>query len=182
MHASNGILFNHESPRRGETFVTRKITIGLSKVAFGIESNLKLGNLNSLRDWGHAKDYAYMQWKILQNKIPGDYVISTGKQYTVRYFVEQVLQRLGIKILWKGKGLKEVGIVKSVNNNLAPCVKINQIIIKVDKKYLRPLEVDNLIGDSLKARKDLNWKPKKDIKYLINEMFDEDYKLIKNSL
>lgn len=181
MHASNGILFNHESPRRGETFVTRKITIGLSKVAFGLSKFIELGNLNSLRDWGHAKDYAFMQWKILQKKEPGDYVIASEKQFSVRYFVEEVANNLGIKIVWKGKGMSEVGIAKTVNNSMAPKISKNQIIVKISKKYLRPLDVESLIGNSFKAKRELGWKPKDNIKNLIKEMFWNDYNLVRKS-
>lgn len=181
MHASNGILFNHESPRRGETFVTRKITMGLCKVAFGLDKFLELGNLNSLRDWGHAKDYAFMQWKILQKKKPGDYVIASEKQFSVRYFVEEAAKNLGIKIIWKGKGISEVGIAKTVNNSLAPKILKNQIIVKISKKYLRPLDVESLIGNSLKAKRELGWKPKNNIKSLIKEMFWNDYNLLKKN-
>jgi len=179
IHASNGILFNHESPRRGETFVTRKITMGLCRVAFGLEKFIELGNLNSFRDWGHARDYALMQWKILQKKKPGDYVISSDKQFSVRYFAEESAKHLGIKILWKGKGLKEVGIADIVDRTLAPRIKKNQVIIKVSKKYFRPLDVDNLMGNSSKAKKELGWKPKYNIKKLIKEMFMNDYYLFK---
>jgi len=180
MHASNGILFNHESPRRGETFVTRKITMGLCRVAFGLDSHIQLGNLNSLRDWGHARDYALMQWKILQKKKPGDYVIASEKQFSVRYFVEETAKHLGIKILWKGKGLTEIGIAKTVNAKLAPKIKIDQVIVRVSKKYLRPLDVDSLIGNASKAKKELGWRPKSNLQELVKEMFASDYRLLKN--
>ena len=181
IHASNGILFNHESPRRGETFVTKKITMGMSKIAYGIDKSLSLGNLNALRDWGHAKDYALMQWKILQKKKPGDYVIASEKQFSVRYFVEETANQLGINIKWIGKGLKEVGVVAKVNNKISPKVKVNQIIIKVSKKYLRPLDVDNLIGNASKAKKELNWKPQKNLKKLIKEMLDYDIHILRKN-
>ena len=179
MFACNGILFNHESERRGETFVTRKITIGLSKIALGLEKKIYLGNLYALRDWGHAKDYAYMQWKMLQYKKPIDLVISTGKQYSVKNFIEQVCQYLGIEIAWQGKGLKEVGFIKRIKNKKLYRLKKDQIIIQVDKKYFRPSEVDYLLGDSSKAKKLLGWKPKIHIKKLIKLMIDEDIKNIK---
>ena len=174
----NGILFNHESPRRGETFVTRKITIGISKIYLGKSKNLYIGNLESKRDWGHAKDYAYMQWLILQQKKPDDYVISTGKQYSVRKFIELVCFELGFIIAWKNKGLKEVGYIKKIfkkNKNL----KRGQVIIRVSSKYFRPSEVDSLLGDSSKARKKLKWSPNTSIKMLVKEMVNEDLLKIK---
>ena len=146
--ACNGILFNHESPQRGETFVTRKITIGLSKIVLGVQDILFLGNLNALRDWGHTEDYVYMQWKILQQKKPEDFVIASGKQYTVRNFVEQAGKELGFQIGWKNKGIKEIGYIKKIiSPNKKFKIKINQNIIKVDKKYFRTNEVKNLLGD-----------------------------------
>jgi GDPmannose 4,6-dehydratase len=174
MFACNGILFNHESERRGETFVTRKITIGLSKIIMGLEKKLYLGNLYALRDWGHAKDYAYMQWKMLQYKKPLDLVISTGKQYSVKSFIEQCCDYLGIVIAWKGKGLKEKGYIKKIKNKKFEHIKKNQIIINIDKKYFRPSEVDCLLGDSSKAKKLLRWKPKINLKKLIKLMLDKD--------
>ena len=175
MYACNGILFNHESPRRGETFVTRKISITLSRIALGLEKVLFLGNLYSLRDWGHAKDYAEMQWKMLQQKKPDDFVIATGKQYSVKKFVELCCQFLGVEILWKGKGLNEKGIVKKFDKNLCPFLKKDMVIVKIDKKYFRPLEVDNLIGNSMKAKKILGWKSKTSIKMLVHDMMKSDY-------
>tara|TARA_Y100000590_G_scaffold3472_1_gene4601 strand:+ start:1857 stop:2906 length:1050 start_codon:yes stop_codon:yes gene_type:complete len=157
--ACNGILFNHESPVRGETFVTRKIVIGLCKIKLGMQSKLYLGNLSSKRDWGHAKDYVMAMWKILQKKNPSDYVISTGKQYTVKQFVNLVLKELNIKFSWKGKGVNS----KCYNEK-------KEIIVECDKEYFRPLEVDTLLGDSRKAFKELKWKPKFDIKYLVKDM------------
>ena len=177
--AVNGILFNHESPRRGETFVTRKITIGLNKIAQGIEKKLYLGNINSYRDWGHAKDYAEMQWKMLQNKKPKDYVIATGKPYTVKFFIEECCNFLDIKIVWSGKNKNEAAYVKSFNPKKCPTLKIGNKIIEIDKKYFRPNEVNYLSGDSSKAQKELGWKPKTNIYQLIKEMMTEDYKLIK---
>ena len=169
MHASNGILFNHESPRRGETFVTRKITIGLSKIKKGLISTLYLGNLDAKRDWGHAKDYVEAMWKILQKNKPGDYVVSTGKTYSVRQFVETAGKVLGFKIIWKKKGLKEVGIDKITN----------KVIIKINKKYLRPTDVNYLKGDSSKIRNTIGWKPKISFYQLVKEMVNEDYTKIK---
>ena len=178
MYICNGILFNHESPRRGETFVTRKISIGLSKICLGIEKLLYIGNLESKRDWGHAKDYSRMQWMMLQQKKPIDYVISTGKQYTVRKFIELTCKELGIIIVWKGKGLKEIGLVKKLtkkNKNL----KIGQVIIRVSSLYYRPTEVNSLLGDSSKAGRELKWVPKISIKGLVKEMVKSDLEIIK---
>ncbi len=167
LFASNGILFNHESPRRGETFVTKKIITALCKIKQKKQKKLYLGNLYAKRDWGHAKDYCYAMWKILQQKKPDDFVISTGKQYTIKQFVNKVADRLKFKLKWVGKGLKERAIDK--NNN--------KIIIELDKKYFRPLDVENLIGDSNKARKILKWKPKYNIDSLIDDMI---YHQLKN--
>jgi GDPmannose 4,6-dehydratase len=178
IHASNGILFNHESPRRGETFVTRKITLGLTRIALGLEKCLYLGNIYSLRDWGHAKDYAEMQWKILQQKKPDDYVIATGRQYSVKFFAEQCCRFLGIKIYWKGKGLKEAAYIKDYNKNRFPTLFKGKKIIQVDKKYFRPNDVEYLKGNASKAIKKLNWKPKINIYQLVNEMMSEDLKLV----
>ena len=178
IHACNGILFNHESPRRGETFVTRKITLTLNKIVLGIEKCLYLGNLYSLRDWGHARDYAEMQWKILQQNKPDDYVIATEKQYSVKFFVEECLKYLGIKIKWEGKGLSEKGLIIFFNKTKYPKLKIGQVIVRVDKKYIRPLDVKNLIGNAKKARKVLGWKSKTSIKKLISEMMESDSKIL----
>ena len=182
IYACNGILFNHESPRRGETFVTRKITLTLNKIIFGIENCLYLGNLYSLRDWGHARDYAEMQWRVLQPKQPDDYVVATEKQYSVKYFVEECLKYLGITIVWRGKGLKEKAIIKYFDKNKYPNLKNGQIIVRVDKKYIRPLDVKNLIGNAKKARKKLGWKSTTGIKTLIREMMQSDFKTISKSL
>jgi len=156
--ACNGILFNHESPVRGGTFVTKKIVSGLVKIKFGIQKKLYLGNLNAKRDWGHAKDYVEAMWKMLQKKNPSDYVIATGKQYTVKQFVDFVLKELNMKSKWKGKGFN------------SKCYFNNKCIVECDKEYYRPLEVDTLLGDSRKAKKELNWKPKISIKELVSEM------------
>ena len=161
--ACNGILFNHESPRRGETFVTRKIVIGLCKIKLGLQKKLYLGNLNAKRDWGHAKDYVVAMWKILQQKSPTDYVISTGKQYSVKQFVDLVLKELKIKFKWKGKGIN----CKCYDEN-------NKIIIECDKEYFRPLEVDTLLGNSKKALKQLKWKPKLSINDLVKDMVSSE--------
>ncbi len=168
--AVNGILFNHESPRRGETFVTKKIVKGLCKIKYGFQKKLYLGNLDAKRDWGHAMDYVEAMWIMLQQKKPEDYVISTGKQFKIREFVLMVSKKLGMKIVWKGKGLKEVGYDKVSK----------KVIIEIDKNYIRPLDVNTLLGDSRKARKKLKWKPKVSIENLINEMITEEIKLIEN--
>ena len=157
--ACNGILFNHESPVRGETFVTRKIVVALCKIKNGLQKKLYLGNLEAKRDWGHAKDYVEAMWKMMQKKKPSDYVISTGKQHTVKQFVNFVLNELNIKYYWKGKGAKSKCFDKNAN-----------CIIECDKEYFRPLEVDTLLGDSKKARKELKWKAKTNIKTLVKEM------------
>lgn len=175
LFASNGILFNHESPRRGETFVTRKITIALSKIAFGLKDFVYVGNLYAKRDWGHARDYAKMQWKILQTKKSDDYVISSGKNYTVKYFFELCCKYLKIRIKWKGVKEKEIALVESFDKKICPNLKKNQIILKVDKRYFRPSEVNNLKGDSSKAQKYLNWKIKSNIKDLVKDMMNNDY-------
>ena len=163
--ACNGILFNHESPLRGETFVTRKITIGLSRIKLGLQKDLVLGNLNAKRDWGHAEDYAEAMWKIMQLKKPDDFVIATGKQYSVREFVNVSAKNLGINIKWIGKGINEKGIDK----------KTGKIIIKVGKRYFRPTEVDTLLGDARKAKKILKWKPKITFNQMVKEMIESDY-------
>ena len=168
--SSNGILFNHESPLRGETFVTRKITIGLSKIKLGLQESLSLGNLYAKRDWGHARDYVEAMWLILQDEKPDDFVISTGKQYSVKDFVNKAASCLGMKINWKGEGVNEVGMYN------------NKIIIKVNPKYFRPSEVDSLQGDSSKAINLLNWRPKIDFDTLVTEMVNNDYENIKNEI
>ncbi len=172
--ASNGILFNHESPRRGETFVTRKITIGLSRIIHGLEKCLNLGNIYSLRDWGHARDYVEMCWKVLQFQKPDDFVIATEKQYSVKFFVDQCFKYLKIKIRWSGKGLNEYAKIIDFDKKKYPNLKINMVVIKISKKYFRPNEVNNLIGNANKAKKLLKWKPKINIHQLIKEMMDAD--------
>ena len=163
--ACNGILFNHESPVRGETFVTRKIVLGLCNIKLKKQKILYLGNLNAKRDWGHARDYVEAMWKMLQKKKPSDYVISTGKQYTVKQFVNLVLQELSIKYRWRGKGINE----KCYDSD-------NNCIVACDEEYFRPLEVDTLLGNSRKARRELKWKPKTSIKTLVREMVNFDLK------
>ena len=164
--ASNGILFNHESPRRGETFVTKKIVRAMCKIKFGLQNKLYLGNLYSKRDWGHANDYIFAMWKILQQKKPGDFVIATGKQYSIKQFVMFVAEELKMKIGWKGRGLNEKAYLQDEK----------KIIIECDKEYIRPLDVNTLLGDASKARKELKWKPKINIKQLVKEMVTEELK------
>lgn len=168
--ACNGILFNHESPIRGETFVTRKITIGLSKLKLNKIKCLYLGNLDAKRDWGHARDFVEAQWKMLQMKKPDDYVIATGKQFTVRQFVEISAKYLGIQIKWKGKGISEKGYDQN-----------GKCIIKVNKRYFRPNEVDSLLGNFSKAKKILKWKPKTSFRELVKEMIFSDYEKVKKN-
>ena len=172
MFACNGILFNHESPIRGETFVTRKITRAASKIKLGIQEKLYLGNLDAQRDWGHAKDYVEGMWQMLQHEKPEDFVLATGKTTTIREFCNLSFKELGIDIKWDGKGVKEVGIDKSSN----------KVIISIDPNYYRPTEVDLLIGDASKARKLLNWNPKYDLKSLVKEMVNVDYSFFQKSL
>ena len=165
--ACNGILFNHESPVRGETFVTKKVVTALCKIKIGKQKKLFLGNLEAKRDWGHAKDYVVAMWKMLQKKNPSDYVISTGKQYTVKQFVNYTLEYLNIKFKWKGKGIKS-----KCYDDKGAC------IIECDKEYYRPLEVDTLLGNSRKARKELNWNPKINLKSLVKDMVDSEFNKI----
>ena len=162
--ACNGILFNHESPMRGETFVTKKIVKSLCKIKLGSNEKLYLGNLYAKRDWGHAKDYVLAMWKMMQKKVPKDYVISTGKQYSVKYFLNLVAEELKLKIRWKGKGLRECGYLK------------NRKLVLIDKDYFRPTEVESLLGDSKKARKELNWKPSFNLNKLVKDMVDQELK------
>ena len=175
--ACNGILFNHESPLRGETFVTRKITRAVSRIANKKQDYLLIGNLDSIRDWGHAKDYVEMMWMILQADKPDDYVISTGKSHSVRDFIIKSFEYVGIEIEFKNEGINEIGIVSKCNNPKYNLDK-NSIIIKVDSKYFRPTEVDLLIGDSSKARKKFNWMPKYSFEMLVEEMMENDLKII----
>ena len=174
MYACNGILFNHESPRRGETFVTRKITRGLCNIAQGLEQQLFLGNLDALRDWGHARDYVEMQWLMLQQDKPEDYVIATGRQYSVRYFVELAARELGMEIAWQGEGVNERGVIASITGDKAPGVVIGQPIVAVDPQYFRPTEVDTLLGDPRKARERLGWEPRTSFEAMVQEMVASD--------
>ncbi len=176
MYACNGILFNHESPRRGETFVTRKITRGLSNIALGLEKCLHMGNIDALRDGGHAKDYVKMQWLMLQQEVLRDFVIATGKQYSVREFIIWTANALGIDIEFKGSGVDEVGVVVDVSGDLAPMVSAGQEIIRIDPRYFRPAEVETLLGDPSKAKRELGWEPQITAQELCNEMVIEDHK------
>ena len=166
LFAVNGILFNHESPRRGETFVTRKITRGLSRVKLGLDEKLYLGNLDAKRDWGYAKDYVEGMWRMLQHKEPDDFILATGETHTVREFVEETAKVLGMNIIWKGKLTKEKGIDK----------KTGKVVVEIDPLYFRPAEVDILLGDYSKAKKKLGWKPKVKFKELVKIMVEHDFK------
>lgn len=174
IYACNGILFNHESPRRGETFVTRKITRGLANIAQGLEPCLYMGNIDSLRDWGHARDYVYMQWLMLQQETPEDFVIATGQQYSVRQFIQWTAAELGLELRFEGKGIDEVGVVVSIKGDNAPAVKAGDMIIRIDPKYFRPAEVETLLGDATKARQKLGWQPQIDTQTLCREMAQHD--------
>ena len=178
--ACNGILFNHESPIRGETFVTRKITLGVSKIIHGFQDKIYLGNLDAKRDWGHAKDYVQMMWMILQTDKAEDWVIATGKTTSVREFVSMSFNCLGITIEFRGKGINEKGFIKACSNPDYQ-LPIGKDVIGVDQNYFRPTEVDLLVGDSTKAYKKLGWKPKYDLASLVKEMMDSDMKLVKKS-
>ena len=171
MFACNGILFNHESPYRGETFVTRKITKALAKISLGSDEILSLGNMDAKRDWGHAKDYVEMQWLILQNDLPKDYVIATGVQYSVREFVSMASERLDMKITWEGKGLEEKGYDQN-----------GRLVVNVSPEYFRPTEVETLLGDSSLAKKDLKWEPKISIDQMIDEMVEHDLEISRYEL
>ena len=174
MYACNGILFNHESPRRGETFVTRKITRGLCHIAQGLEQCLYMGNLDSLRDWGHAKDYVRMQWMMLQQERPQDYVIATGKQYSVREFITWTAAELGIALRFEGRGVDEKAYVAAVQCDKAPGVKPGDCVVAVDARYFRPAEVDTLLGDPSKAKAELGWEPEITAREMCAEMVAQD--------
>ena len=176
MYACNGILFNHESKRRGETFVTRKITRVLSRIASGLEECLYLGNLDALRDWGHARDYVEMQWLMLQQSQPKDFVIATGQQISVREFVNQSAQQLGISLEWKGSGVNEIGVVSDISNpEVAKNISVGSSIVEVDPRYFRPAEVETLLGDPAAALKELDWSPKTTLIEMVEEMIAHDY-------
>ncbi len=179
MYACNGILFNHESPRRGETFVTRKITRGLAYIAQGLDKCLYLGNMNALRDWGHAKDYVRMQWLMLQQDKPEDYVIATGVQYSVRDFVSWSAQALGITLKFEGEGIEEQGIVTAIDGENAPALRVGDVIVRVDPRYFRPTEVETLLGDPSKAKQKLGWIPEISVQDMCHEMVKEDLSIAK---
>lgn len=186
MYACNGILFNHESSRRGETFVTRKITRGLSRIAQGIDDCLYLGNMDALRDWGHAKDYVRMQWLMLQQDEPKDYVIATGVQFSVRDFVEKSAAEIGIALSWEGEGVEEIGIVKSIEegyrDTACPSVAVGDVLVKVDPRYFRPAEVETLLGDATKAKEDLGWEPEITLDEMVAEMMATDLSIAKKEV
>jgi GDPmannose 4,6-dehydratase len=179
LYACNGILFNHESPRRGETFVTRKITRGLANIAQGLESCLYMGNLDAMRDWGHAKDYVRMQWMMLQQEHAEDFVIATGVQYSVRQFIQWSAQELGITLRFKGQGVDEVGIVECIESDKAPAIQVGQIIVKIDPRYFRPTEVETLLGDPTKAKEKLGWVPEITVQQMCAEMVAADLQAAK---
>ena len=174
MYACNGILFNHESPRRGETFVTRKITRGMSNIAQGLEKVLFMGNMDALRDWGHAKDYVRMQWMMLQQDKAEDFVIATGVQYSVREFIQWSAAELGITIEFKGQGVDEIGFVAKIEGDNAPAVKVGDVIVKIDPRYFRPTEVETLLGDPTKAKETLGWVPEITAQEMCAEMVQHD--------
>ncbi|WP_312485925.1 GDP-mannose 4,6-dehydratase [Stutzerimonas nitrititolerans] len=174
MYACNGILFNHESPRRGETFVTRKITRGLANIAQGLEQCLFMGNLDALRDWGHAKDYVRMQWMMLQQEKPEDFVIATGVQYSVRQFIEWSAKELGVTLRFEGRGVDEIAVVQSVEGGKAPALNVGDVIVRVDPRYFRPAEVETLLGDPTKAKEKLGWVPEITVQEMCAEMVRED--------
>ena len=177
MYACNGILFNHESPRRGETFVTRKITRALANISQGLESCVFLGNMDALRDWGHAKDYVRMQWMMLQQEQPEDFVIATGVQYSVREFVRWSAAELGITLRFEGTGVEEIGVVESIDGALAPALNVGDVVVRVDPRYFRPAEVETLLGDPTKAKTKLGWTPEITVQEMCAEMVREDLKV-----
>ena len=179
MYACNGILFNHESPRRGETFVTRKITRGLANIAQGLEPCLYMGNIDALRDWGHAKDYVRMQWMMLQQDNPEDFVIATGVQYSVRQFISWSSEELGLTIEFSGEGVEEIGTVVAIEGDKAPALKVGDVIVKIDPRYFRPAEVETLLGDPAKAKEKLGWTPEITVQEMCAEMVSEDLKVAK---
>jgi len=179
MYACNGILFNHESPRRGETFVTRKITRGLANIAQGLETCLYMGNLDALRDWGHAKDYVRMQWMMLQQKEPEDFVIATGLQYSVRQFIQWSAQELGITLRFEGQGVDEVAFVDKIEGGNATALQVGQVIVKIDPRYFRPTEVETLLGDPSRAKAKLGWTPEITVQQMCAEMVATDLQAAK---
>jgi len=181
MYACNGILFNHESERRGETFVTRKITRGLANISQGLEDCLYLGNMDALRDWGHAKDYVRMQWMMLQQESPDDFVIATGVQHSVRQFVKWSALELGITLEFKGAGEEEVGVVVAIEGDNAPALNVGDVLIKVDPRYFRPTEVETLLGDPKKAKEKLGWEPVITVQEMCSEMVANDLEQAKRN-
>jgi GDPmannose 4,6-dehydratase len=179
MYACNGILFNHESPRRGETFVTRKITRGLANIAQGLEQCLYMGNMDALRDWGHAKDYVRMQWMMLQQDQPEDFVIATGVQYSVRQFIDWSARELGITLRFEGEGENEIAVVEKIEGDDAPALKAGDVIVRVDPRYFRPAEVETLLGDPTNAKQKLGWTPEITVQEMCSEMVAEDLKVAK---
>ena len=179
MYACNGILFNHESPRRGETFVTRKITRGLANIAQGLEGCLYMGNIDALRDWGHAKDYVRMQWMMLQQDEAEDFVIATGVQFSVRQFIEWSAKELGIILRFEGSDVDEIGIVESIDGDDAPNIKVGDVVVRIDPRYFRPAEVETLLGDPAKAKEKLGWTPQITVQEMCSEMVLEDLKIAK---
>lgn len=177
LYACNGILFNHESPRRGETFVTRKITRGLAHIAQGIESCLYMGNIDSLRDWGHAKDYVRMQWMMLQQEKPEDFVIATGQQYSVREFIRWTAAELGLTLEFSGTGVDEIAIITEIAGVKAPALKVGDIVMRIDPRYFRPAEVETLLGDPQKAKEKLGWEPQITARDMCTEMVAEDLEI-----
>jgi GDPmannose 4,6-dehydratase len=177
IYGCNGILFNHESPLRGETFVTRKITRALTRMSVGLQDSLYMGNINALRDWGHARDYVEMQWLMLQQDEPEDFVIATGHQYTVRQFIEKAAEKLGFSIAWQGIEENEIGVVSDIYNENITGFKNEDIIIRIDPRYYRPTEVETLLGDPSKAREKLGWVSKTSFDELVSEMISEDLQL-----
>ncbi|MBF7730495.1 GDP-mannose 4,6-dehydratase [Pseudomonas sp. N040] len=177
MYACNGILFNHESPRRGETFVTRKITRGLANIAQGLEQCLFMGNMDALRDWGHAKDYVRMQWMMLQQEQPEDFVIATGVQYSVREFIRWSAAELGISLRFEGAGVDELGIVERIEGDKAPALNVGDVLVRVDPRYFRPAEVETLLGDPGNAKNKLGWVPEITVQEMCAEMVREDLKV-----
>jgi GDPmannose 4,6-dehydratase len=174
IYACNGILFNHESPRRGETFVTRKITRGMANIAHGLEDCLYMGNMDALRDWGHAKDYVRMQWMMLQQDKPQDYVIATGVQYSVREFISKTAHQLGVTLAFEGEGVNEVAKVAAITGDNAPALKVGQVVVKIDPRYFRPTEVETLLGDPSKAKANLGWVPEITLDEMVQEMVAHD--------
>lgn len=179
IYACNGILFNHESPRRGETFVTRKITRAMASIAHGLESVLYLGNMDALRDWGHAKDYVRMQWMMLQQEQADDFVIATGNQISVREFVSLAAKEVGVELAFSGEGVDEVGVIKSVDKSLAPSLRVGDEIVKVDSRYFRPAEVETLLGDPTKAKEKMGWQPEITVEEMCAEMVANDVEVAK---